>query len=112
MNINARTHPPKARILEVITACFLRIYEQGSYISHSEKIFQERVKPKYDNVEHVKNIKRLLDFWDFIYQNSSLAYFIYCVWEAQSDAVLFFSTNVTTSTSLPYHGVICNLFLM
>lgn len=45
-----RAHTPQARVLEVITACFLRVYEQGSYISHSEKIFQERVKPKCDNV--------------------------------------------------------------
>jgi len=77
-----------------------------------KKIFQATVKPKYDNVDHVKNIKRLLEFWDFIYQNSNSAYFIYCVWEAQSDAVLFFSTNVTTSTSLPHHGVSSNLFLI
>lgn len=77
-----------------------------------KKIFQTTSKPKHEIVEHVKNIKRLLDFQDFIYQNSNLAYFICCVWEAQPDAVLFHSTNVTTSTSLLHPGVASNLFLM
>lgn len=103
----------QAHVWKVIAPCFLTIYMSWiAVICHWEKISQTTVKPKCDNAGHVKNMVFLIaGFLGFHRPKFKCCLFHLLSLGGTVRCCSLFSTNVTTSASLPRHGVTSNVFL-